>query len=135
MNGSHPCPVMLTTSPYSYDGKFCPLSETGFKFFTFICDVSSGSISWELDDLDRTIYDFESLDPKRRERRGSTSKFKYHIVIHLTENNIDDDIHAMRSSLTIFPYNHNLSQFPVVCSTECGGQLTGKSEIYRVAGE
>jgi hypothetical protein len=135
MNGSRPCAARLSTSPYTYDRKFCPLSETGFKFFTFICDVSSGSISWELDELDITIFDFELLDPKRRESHGSTSEFDYHHVIHFAEN-INNDTYAMRSSLTIFPYNHSLSQFPVVCSTECGEQLFVSSEIlYRVAGE
>jgi hypothetical protein len=91
-------------------------------------------MSWEVNELDRTIFNFEILDPERRESRGSTSEFEYHLLIHFAEN-INDDIYAMRSSLTIFPYNRNLSQFPVVCSTGCGEQLIDSSEIYRVAGE
>ena len=129
VNGSYPC-IKLTTSPYSIYDKFCPLSEIGFNFFTFICDVNSRYVAWEFGGLLRTFIGHE----KTREYRNYTSEFEYHLVRHISENLIDD-IYTMRSSLTIFPYNYSFIQFPVVCSTHCGGQPVSTSKVYKVAGE
>ena len=126
MNGSYPC-IRLTTSPHNYYERFCPLS--GFNFFTFICDVNSRYISWEFSNLDLTFFGYEA----KREYRSQTVDFEYHLVLHISEN-LRDDIYAMRSSLTIFPYNYSLTQFPVACSTHCGGHTVTESKTYRVAG-
>lgn len=126
------CLKPLMTSPPSYsENLICP-SE--LNFYTFVCDASSQYISWNFNsEIEKTYFGNSSIFFYKREYRGHTRDYDFHIALPLSEGHANDvDNFTMRSTLTI--HAHNLTQFPVNCSTHCGQERKNQSAVYRVAG-
>jgi hypothetical protein len=118
--------LRLTTAPPSYSEILCPSDF----FYTFVCDASSSSyISWNFNnELEKTYYgNSTNILNLEREDRDCTPYYDYHFAVPLSQH-LSGDNFAMRSTLTI--HAHNLTQFPVECSTRCGQNMTTKSVVY-----
>lgn len=118
------------TSPPSYSGKICPSDF----FYTFVCDASGQYIRWTFNnEIEKTYYGDANIFylQVEREDRNYTPYYDYHFALPLSLNLIDGNF-SMRSTLTIQP--HNLTEFPVECSTHCGQMMTTESIVYTVAG-